>query len=279
MAVTIPTGPAQYLARFGNTSIACSQYAIAKLGIENRQCFLKLDDYIILCASFQLGFKRAVFLASLSNQELVFFQKYVNQNVGLSMTFRQSGNEPIKLFMRCNLVQIGQMKGRDNVGLFVVDFKTVPDDLITILGHYLEQQDRLKVLFDDLGSTNIRMTAAASKLIGYNMYATVNDPGKESKRIQVYNFNSKMLEHLEAVSGPARPVGASVSYQLFFQKYRIIVAGKVMSSEILQSGILRTVSSLEYCPELVEIVDDYWFQVRSNPSAMGGAASGMGIRR
>ncbi len=270
----IPTGAAQYLARFGNSRIACSQYAIAKLGIENRQCFLKLDEYIILCAAFQLGFKRAVFLASLSKQELTFFQKYVNGMAGLSIAFNQGGKEPIKLFIRCNLAQIVPMKGRENVGLFTVDFKTIPDYLISILGCYLEHQDLLKVLYEDLGTANIRMTAAAAKLTGYNMYATVNESGKASKRIQLYNFNTKRIEHLEAGNGPGRPVGTALNYQLYFQKYRFSVAGKVTSSDVLQNGILKTASSLDFNPELVEIVDDYWYQVRSNPGAVQDSAGG-----
>jgi hypothetical protein len=273
----IPTGSAQYLTRFGNASIACGQYAITKLGIENRQCYLKLDEYIILCAAFQLGFRRAVFLASLSKQELVFFQKYVNQMVGLSIAFGQGGKEPIKLFIRCNLTQIGQMKGRENVGLFVVDFKSVPDDLIMILGHYLEHQDLLRVLYEDLGKTSIRMTAAVSKMTGYNMYATISDPGKDAKRIQVYNFNTKILEHLEAAADQGRAVGTPVNYQLYFQKYRFSVTGKVTASEILQNGILKTTSALDFSSELVEIVDNYWIQMRSNPGMMNSSA-GIGIR-
>ncbi len=264
----IPSGPAQYLARFGDQSIACSQYAITKLGLESSHCFLKLDEYIILCAPFQISFKRAIFLASLSKQELAFFQKYVNGIVGLSIGFKQGNKEPIKLFLRCNLTQIGQMKGRENVGLFVVDFKTTPSDLVMILGQYLETQDRLKVLFEDLGKTSIKMTPATAKMIGYNMYATITEPNKEGKRIQVYNFNTKKLEHLEAGNGPGRPAGTSVAYQLYFKKYRISVAGKVESSGIIQNGILKTTASLAFSPELVEIVDDYWFQTRSNPGAV-----------
>jgi hypothetical protein len=219
-----------------------------------------------------LGFKRSVFLASLSKQELGFFHKYENAMVGLSISFNQGGKEPIKLFLRCTLAQIGQMKGRDNVGLFVVDFKTIPADLIFVLGSYLEQQNLLKVLYEDLGETSIRMTAEASKIMGYNMYATVSGEGRESKRIQVYNFNTKMMEHLEAGNGPGLTAGTSINYQLFFQKYRFSVTGKVTSSENMQNGILKTTVSLDFSPELVEIVDNYWFHVRSNPSTMGLSA-------
>jgi hypothetical protein len=266
-----------YLEKFENSSIACGQYAIAKLGIENRQCFLKMDEYIIVCAAYQLSFKRAIFLASLSKQELVFFQKYVNQMVGLSISFNQGSKDSVKLFIRCNLLQIGQMKGRDNVGLFVVDFKTIPDDLVTVLGQYLEHQILLKALFEDLGTTSIRMNAAVSKVTGYNMYATVNEPGRESKRIQLYNFNTKTLEHLETNNSFWRPAGTTLVYQLYFQKYRFSVVGKVLSNEVLQNGILKITSSLDFSPELVEIVDDYWSQIRSNSAAINPAA-GIGLR-
>jgi hypothetical protein len=156
------------------------------------------------------------------------------------------------------------MKGRDNVGLFVVDFKTTPDDLTSILGGFLEAQERYKILAEDYGKTGIRMDAEAARLVGYNMYATITEPGG-SRRIQIYNFNTKILEHLEAGIPEARKPGTSVAYQLYFKKYRISVAGTIESSSMLPKGIVRTVSALSFSPELAEIVDDYWFYIRSHP--------------
>jgi hypothetical protein len=261
---TIPSGPAQYLLRFADQSIACSQYALTKLGVDRSHCFLKIDDYIILCAPFQLGFKRSLFLASLSKQELTFFQRYVNGIVGLSIAFASGKQEPIKLYIRCTLATVGPMKGRDNVGLFVVDFKNTPDDLVSILGNYLETQERFKILAEDYGKTPIRMNAEVARLLGYNMYATITEPGG-SRRIQIFTFNTKILEHLEAGLGEARKAGTSVAYQLYFKKYRISTGGTIESSTILPKGIVRTVANLSFSPELAEIVDDYWFHTRSNP--------------
>ena len=65
---SIPGGPAQFLTRFGDQSIACSQYALTKLGVDRSRCSLKIDDYVILCIPFQFGFRRSIFLASLSKQ-------------------------------------------------------------------------------------------------------------------------------------------------------------------------------------------------------------------
>jgi hypothetical protein len=224
---------------------------------------------MILCVPFQFGFKRSLFLASLSKQELAFFQKYVNGIVGLSIAFRPPGSkqqEPIKFFIRCNLTTVGQMKGRDNVGLLVVDYKTTPHDLVTMLGAYLESQDRIKAQYEDYGQTSIKMTPEVAKMLGYNMYATITEPNTESKRIQVYSISSKTIEHLEAARVTPRNPGTSVAYQLFFKKYRISAAGTVVSTNILPQGLVRTVSNLTFRPELVEIIDDYWYNIRANPS-------------
>ncbi|MDR1239584.1 MAG: hypothetical protein LBK27_05690 [Treponema sp.] len=262
-----PTGAAQYLARFGEQSIACSQYALTKLGVEKGQCVLKIDDYVILCAPFQFGFKRSIFLASLSKQELTFFQKYVNGIVGLSIAFLPSGSKqqsPVKFFIRCLLATVGQMKGRENVGLFVVDYKITPDDLVSMLGVFLESQDRLRAQYEDYGKTSIKMTPEVAKMMGYNMYATLTEPTVPAKRIQVYNLNSKTLEHLEAAGTTPRAPGAPVAYQLYFKKYRVSVAGTIVSTNILPQGLVRTVSNMAFSPELVEIIDDYWYRSQSH---------------
>jgi hypothetical protein len=262
-----PTGAAQYLARFSEQSIACSQYALAKLGVDRAHCSLKIDEYVILCVPFQFGFKRSLFLASLSKQELTFFQRYVNGIVGLSIGFNPNGlPEPVKFFIRCNLSTIGPMKGRDNVGLFVVDYKTTPDDLVIMLGGFLETQERIHLLYEDYGKTAVKITPDAAKLMGYNMYATITEPSTEGKRIQVFSLSSKMIEHLEAAGTALRPVGTSVAYQLYFKKYRISAAGTVSRVDTLPQGLIHTVSNLTFSPELVEIIDDYWFNTRSNPA-------------
>lgn len=267
--INTPTGAAQYLSRFGGQSIAGSQYALGKLGVDRANCSLKIEEYVILCVPFQLGFKRSIFLASLSRQELAFFQKYANSIVGLSIALNPDNKpEPIKFFVRCTLSTIGQMKGRENVGLFVVDYKTSPDELVNMLGHFLEQQERIRAQYNDYGKTSIKITPDIAKILGFNNYATMTEANEEPRRIQIMNLNSKSMEHLEAAKGrPAATPETSVSYQLFFQKYRISVAGIVTESSLLPQGIIRTTSNLEFSPELVEILDDYWYKSRTMQSA------------
>jgi hypothetical protein len=95
------------------------------------------------------------------------------------------------------------------------------------------------------------------------------EPGQQPRRIQVFNLSSKMVEHLEAAGGPVRPEGTAVAYQFFFKKYRVSAAGTVSKTETLPQGIVRTTADLAFSPELVEIIDDYWYQSRSSPSLLG----------
>jgi hypothetical protein len=98
------------------------------------------------------------------------------------------------------------------------------------------------------------------------MYATITEPNKEARRIQIFSLSTKSLEHLEAAGGGERKPGTAVAYQLFFKKYRISTAGTIESAATLPQGIIRTVAALAFCPELVEIIDDYWYASRVNPA-------------
>lgn len=253
----------QILARFSGRTIPCSQYALAKLGIDRSRCVLKVGDYAVLCAPYQLGFKQAVLLASLSKEELVFFQRFKNGLAGLSLEFTLPNfKDPFKLFVRSALVEIGQMRGRDDVGLLVVDFKSTPDDLVGILGAYLESQERLAAQYEDYGVTPITLTPESAKRLGYNQFAVAND-ASGSRRIQIFSISSKTMEFLEAASARERPQGTNLSFQLYFRKYRVVVPGAVVAASRMATGIVRTRATLSFSPELVEILDDYWFRDRA----------------
>ncbi|MFP3088927.1 hypothetical protein LQZ21_01200 [Treponema sp. TIM-1] len=261
------TGPAHYLEKFGDQSVVCNKFALNKLGVAQGQCFLKIGEYVILCVPFQFGFKRSLFFASLSKQELLFFKRYVNEIIGLSITFTRAGRgEPLKFFIRCNLTTIGHMKGRENVGLFVVDFKNTPNDFVVIMGEFLENQERMKAQYEDYGKTAIRITPLTAKMLGYNLYAAVVEPNAEVRRIQISSLSTKTIEHLEAAGSSYRFPGTSVAYQLFFKKHRIIISGTIVSVVTLPQGIIKTVSTLAFSPELVEIINDYWYNFHSSPA-------------
>ena len=255
-----PQGMAQYLEKFSEHSIACNSYAIEKLGIDRASCSIKLEDYVILCIPYQLGFKRSIFLASLSAQELIFFQKYVNQMAGLSISFNpEKRPQPLKFFLRCTLQAITPMKGRENSGLFVVEMKANPEAMVNMMGSYLENQERIKTQYEDYGKDPIHMTPETARIMGYNMFATISSAGQEARRVQIFTISSKNIHHLEAQGAPVRAAGTAVIYHLFFRKYRVTITGTVTEAVTMPQGLVRTQASLSLSPELVEIIDEYLY--------------------
>jgi len=263
----VPKGTAQYLTRFGTKTIPCNPYALAKLGIDRASCSFKIEDYLLICVPYQLGFKQSIFMASLSTQEIGFFQKYINHKGVLSISFNpEKKSKPVNFFIRCNINTIGQLKNRDNVGLLVLEMVTGPDEMIMFMGGFLENQERIAMQYGDYGNSIIRMTPETAKKMGYNHYATISGPGQQERRIQIFALTSKIIEHLEAAGAPSRALGSEVTYQIFFKKYRAFATGVINETATLPQGIVRTKSSLSLCPELVEIIDDYWYNARPMPA-------------
>jgi hypothetical protein len=155
------------------------------------------------------------------------------------------------------------MKGRENVGLFVVDFKTNPEELIILLGGFLETQDRLQVQYEEYGSMLIKMTPPVAKQLGYNLESVISEPGKGGRKIQILSLTSKSMEHMESQGSPVRLPGTPVAYEVILKRARLLLTGTVASADVLPKGLVRTVSNLSYSPELVEIIDDYWYTIRN----------------
>jgi len=134
--------------------------------------------------------------------------------------------------------------------------------MVRMMGEFLETQERVKMQYEDYGKNAIRMTAETSKLMGYNMFATITQGNSEPKRIQIFSISSKSIEHLEAVGAPVRDKGTAVSYQLFFKKFRVTVNGTIDEASVLPQGLVKTNATLVFSPDLVEIIDDYWYNSR-----------------
>jgi hypothetical protein len=196
---------------------------------------------------------------------MTFFSKYLAGNVGLSIGFasmKSKSQQSVNFFIRCVMSGLSPFKGKENIGIFELDYKTTPDDLVKMLGNFLDFQSRIKGLYNEYGKTPVKMTVDAAKTMGYNMFATLTEPTGEAKRIQVFLLSSKSLEHLEAAGGRSKAPGSQVNYQLYFKKYRVMVTGVVQGCTQLSNGLIRTISTLPYSPDIVEMLDDYWSAVK-----------------
>jgi hypothetical protein len=247
--------------------IMFTTHAVKHIGIKQNQTVLKLDTYNIICVPYRISVTNIVLLAFLSGDELVFFQKYINSLCGLSLVFQKPDQlESLKLFVRCTLIQIGQMKGRDNVGLINLEIKNCPNDLFAIIVDYLSYVERLKLEYDDYKDKPVALTPENAKLLQFNDYAVLNASGS-TQRVRLFALCSNNAEFLTVPVSSDIPVGTPAQLKLYFQQYQFAASGKVLSTEKMPTGGFRVKTSIEMSLELVEILERYY--ARSRAAARG----------
>ncbi|AEF84893.1 hypothetical protein TREPR_2695 [Treponema primitia ZAS-2] len=253
----------QFLEKYGNQPLTCTPYVLSKLGVDRNKCFLKIEEYSIICIPVQFGFKRSLFLATLAQQEFVFFNKYINTLISLSISFAPAGRAPAKFHLLSTLVALEPMKGRERVGVFTIDFKSISEELINLLGGFQETQERLQRQYEEHGTLLIRMTLPVAKQLGYTAESIISEAGKETKKIQILSLTTKSIEHMEPLGSPLRIPGTPVAYEIILKNTRLLLTGIVANADTLPQGMVRTVSNLSFSPELVEIIADYWYTIRN----------------
>lgn len=247
-----------YEAQFKDATASFSPFAIQNTGIVQSQTLLKVDTYAVACVPYQFGMSRGVLAASFSKDEIAFFQRYKGSLAGLALAVqRPDARLPEKIFARCQLSAIGAMKGRDNVGLVVCEWKPIPPDLAKVLGEYLMLVEKLRVEYGDFKDKSVQVGAETAKRLGFNNYAVMTLGGEQHK-LALFSLAVNRLEFLMPLRSPDMVPGTEASFSLFFLKYRFSVAGTIESSERLPTGIQRVRASIGFSPELVHLLDDYF---------------------
>lgn len=248
--------------QYGDSILAFTPFSMKKTGLIQGQTILKLDKYDISCIPYQLSMKKCVVLATLSQNELLLFQKLKEGLASLTLVFQRDGRPaPMKIFFRCTIQQMGMMKGKDNLSLIALEIKNCPADLAAIIADYMALMDRLRLQFDDYKAKQIQITPQSSKLLEYNDYATVQF-GAEQSRVQLFSLSTAKAEFL-VPHGKALPApGSPCPLKLYFQKYQFTAAGKIASAVALPSGVGKVSLDIDFVPELVEIVDYFYFKSR-----------------
>ncbi len=135
------------------------------------QVFLKIEDYLLICAPFQLSMKRGIFLVVLSAQEITFFQQFQKKLCSINLTFQKTGSKkPLNLLLRGTLERIGPVKGKQNVCMMDAAIKACPNDLVEIIGDYITAFEGLKSQYENFSGKAIPVDEHAAKLMRFNNY-------------------------------------------------------------------------------------------------------------
>lgn len=248
-----------YEEQYKDAVVSFSPFVLNSTGIIQSQTSLKVDTYMLACVPYQLSMAKAILIGAFTKDEIVFFQRFKGALAGLTLTVQGgTSKEPAKIFCRCQISAVGLMKGRDGVGLIACDFKPIPPNLAALLGEHLLHLDRLRTQWGDFRDKVVQVNPDSSRKLGYNNYAVMTY-GPDQYKLALFSISVNSLDFLMPMRSPDLPEGAEVSFSLFFQKFRFSVAGKVVSATRLPTGVQKLVASINFSPEICDLLSDYFF--------------------
>jgi hypothetical protein len=204
--------------------------------------------------------KRGIFLVVLSAQEITFFQQFQKKLCSINLTFQQTGNKkPLNLFLRGTIERIGPVKGKQNVCMMDASMKACPNDLVEILGEYLAGYESLRTQYGNFQDKQITMNEIAAKVMRFNNYVELLI-GPAKTRATLLSLSVGALSMRLSMEIPGLEMGASCTARLYFQIYQFSVGGKIAGLEKDPSGASIVRVAIDFAPELIEIVDDYFFR-------------------
>ena len=250
----------EYLEKYADQSIRLTPHALQKTGLVQSQVFLKIADYLLICAPYQLSMTRGIFLVVLSPQEIAFFQQFQGKLCSINLTFQSSaGKQPLTLLIRASLDRVGPVKGRQNVCMMDALIKSCPNDLVAIIGDYITAYEGLKSQFETFRNKQVAMDEANAKLMRFNNYAELT-VGQAKTRATLLALSVMSLTLRPSMEIPGVEVGAPCSTRLYFQVYQFTVNGSITGVERDAHGQSVVTVTIDFAPELTEIVDDFFFR-------------------
>jgi hypothetical protein len=248
-----------YEEQFKDAVISFSPFVLQSTGIIQSQTMLKVDTYTLACVPYQLSMGRVVLIGSFSKDEIVFFQRFKGSLAGLTLSVqRPTVKEPEKIFCRCQISGIGLMKGRDRVGLIVCGFKPIPPALAELLGNHLVGLDTLRIQWGDFRDKAVPVNPETSRKLGYNNYAVMS-LGSEQLKLALFTLAVNRLDFLMPLRSPDLTLGSPVAISLYFRKFRFTVNGAIEKTERLPTGVQKVRVSINFSPELCDLMSDYFF--------------------
>ena len=250
----------EYVEKYAEQPIRFTPYALKKMGLVQSQVLLNIQDYHLICAPFQLSMKRGIFLVVLSAQEIAFFQQFQKNLCSMNLTFQRSGTKkPLNLFLRGTLERIGPVKGTQNVCMMDAVIKACPNDLVEILGDYISAYEGLKTQYENFRGKSIAVDEATAKLMRFNNYVELV-VGATKVRANLLAVAVNALTLRLGAAPPGLAEGAACAARLYFQIYQFTASGTVTALAQGAGAQVVVTLSIEFTPELIEIVDDFFFR-------------------
>ncbi|MBN2736646.1 MAG: hypothetical protein JXR70_06665 [Spirochaetales bacterium] len=246
----------QYLQRYGQEDIRLDAFAIKKMGLQQSETTLKIDNFIIICAPFQVSMSKAVLFVILRKEELPFFQHYTLKLAVLKFTF-QKKNIPLKFFVYVKINKLIPLKGRQDMAMIDVSYKNCPEDLIITLGDYLSEMESIRQYYNKFKSKQILINNDNARKLRFNNYVECII-GERKIESRLLNMTVELLTLVVPGIDPNLKVGSEIGAKLYFQIYRFTVKGTVVKLASGSGGFVKLIMRIPFSPELADIVRDFF---------------------
>ena len=238
-----------------------SPYTVLKTGLISGQTILKVDNYMLICSPYQFSMKRAILLLILSQEETHFFQQYKDTPCTLSLTFQKPGpHHPVIFDLKGVVDRIGPVKDKPNLCMIDVVFSERPSELTDILGNFILTYNALRGYYETFQGKEIIMDNRMARMLRFNDYMECYIGSNKIRADLVAISVSKLIFSLPSDT-PDIIEGYSFSCKLYFQLYQFMVHGKIDEIEGYKRGQIRVSCSIDFAPELIEIMDDYFYRL------------------
>jgi len=233
-------------------------FALAKMGLIQSRTILKIENYLIVCAPYQISMKKAFLFVVLNKEEIPFFKKYLEKLAALKLTFQKSLNGiPLKFFVWVIIKGISSVKGKENMCLIEVVYKNCPESLINIIGQFFELYRTLWEDFLKRKGKKIYINRESSMGLNYNNFMECFI-GNRVIEVKLLSLSVNCLIMEVPGSDPLLKEGYEFKSKLYFKSYRFFVKGRAEKITLSMNGFLKVTYNIQFVPELVEIIRAYY---------------------
>jgi hypothetical protein len=239
--------------------ITFTPYAVRKTGLIRSQAFLKVDEWLLLCVPYKISPAEAVLLVVLNPEELQFFAQFRRRFCTIGLTFKRRGDgRHVSLVLRGGMLEMNPVLRNSNVCACTVSLASVPGGLNEVLGEYARFERSMRNCYRSMAGQAIPLESGNAVLVGCAAAATFLAKGMTSSAILASIAVDSLVVKLRDPL-PGLRQGTKCTLRMSFHGNPFVVSGHVTSLMPGDNfGQERIAIALDFSPEIVEIVDDYF---------------------
>ncbi|NNM66998.1 MAG: hypothetical protein HKM06_03175 [Spirochaetales bacterium] len=238
-------------AKFADRTAKVDAYFTHRTNLVLNQTVLKLGEYNLTCVPAVLGMTSAQLLAVLTASEVSLFSRFTTGVNTLILVFdAPEAKSAARFHIRVHLASITPVPERKNVCWLAVEFKSVPSELVEILGTFWEEQALRLETYESMGNDEIEVSETEQALLGCSNEAWVVE-GNSTWKVGLVRLSTKRAV-LELPSDATLPLGKpELHLRLNFKAGPLQVSGSLGTDAVF---------SLEFSNELLTLLEDYNFR-------------------